>query len=64
MRTRLWAWPTAVLGLALLAPSAQAALKPGEKAPDLTVKDLSGKAVKLSRLRGNSPTIINFFATY
>jgi hypothetical protein len=64
LHTRIWAWPTVILGLALLAPSAHAALKAGDKAPDVTVKDLTGKAVKLSRLRGNSPAIVNFFATY
>jgi peroxiredoxin len=47
-----------------MAPAAMAALKAGDKAPDVTVKDLTGKAVKISRLRGNSPVVVNFFATY
>ena len=64
MRTRSLTWSAAALGLALLAPGATAALKPGEKVPDFTVKDLTGKRVKISQLRGNSPVIVNFFATY
>jgi peroxiredoxin len=57
-------WSLAVLGLSLLAPAALAELKPGEKVPDVTLKDLSGKSVKFSRLRGSAPVLVNFFATW
>jgi peroxiredoxin len=50
--------------MALLAPAAVAELKPGEKVPEVTLKDLNGKAVKLSQLRGSAPVLVNFFATW
>jgi peroxiredoxin len=37
--------------------------KVGEEAPDFSLKDMSGKAVALSSLRGK-PLIINFWATW
>jgi hypothetical protein len=64
LRIHSLAWSAAILGLALVAPAATAALKAGDKAPDATVKDLAGKAVRISQLRGSSPTVVNFFATY
>jgi hypothetical protein len=64
LRTRSLSWSALALGLALVAPAAVAGLKAGAKVPDCTVKDLAGKSVKLSQLRGNSPAIVNFFATY
>ena len=64
MRRYVMAWSMAVLGLALAVPSAMAELKAGAKAPDFTVKDLQGKPVKFSQLRGNRPILVNFFATW
>jgi peroxiredoxin len=57
-------WSAALLGMALMAPAAMGQMKAGDKPPDVTLKDLSGKTVKLSRLRGSAPAVINFFATY
>jgi peroxiredoxin len=41
-----------------------AQLKAGAKAPDVTVKALNGKSVRLSQLRGSAPAVVNFFATW
>ncbi len=36
----------------------------GTKAPDFTLKDLSGKTVKLSKALENGPVLIDFWATW
>jgi hypothetical protein len=64
MRKRLILWSAAALGLALLTPAALAELKPGDKAPEFSLKDLKGKTIKLSQFRGKSPVLVNFFATW
>ncbi|MCK6529856.1 TlpA family protein disulfide reductase [Myxococcota bacterium] len=62
----------AALGLPFLAllasgfgkdPSAIVSPLPGHEAPDFTLSDLDGKAVRLSELRG-APVVINFWATW
>jgi len=64
LRRHLWLWSLGAVAVALLAPGALAQLKPGAKAPDVTVKALNGKSVRLSQLRGNAPAVVNFFATW
>jgi len=54
-----------VLGALLMATGAvQAAPKIGAKPADPTVLDLSGKPVKLSKLRAGKPVLVNFWATW
>jgi hypothetical protein len=57
-------WSAVGLGLALLAPGALAELKPGAKIPNPSVVSTAGKTQKLAQLRGNSPAIVNFFASW
>jgi hypothetical protein len=52
-----------VAAAALLASSALTAPSVGSKAPELTAKELSGKAFRLSQFRGSSPAVVNFFTT-
>jgi peroxiredoxin len=52
----------ALLGGLLLAPRAEA-LDAGGKAPELTLKDLSGKTISLSSLAGKV-VILDFWATW
>lgn len=57
------------LALCLAAAPAFAALegsklKKGQQAPDFTLKDLDGKAWKLSDLRGKKIVLIDFWATW
>ena len=48
------------------APSAAAAIgiMTGQRAPDFTLKDLSGKTFTLSELRGKKPVLLTFWATW
>jgi peroxiredoxin len=57
-------WTAALVGAALLAPGALAELSPGSKPSDFGIKNLQGKSVRFSQLRGRSPAIVNFFASY
>jgi hypothetical protein len=57
-------WVVAVAATTLAASAATAQLKTGTKAPDVGLTNLQGKKVKLSQLRGNSPALVNFFATW
>jgi hypothetical protein len=38
--------------------------KVGARPPDVTVTDLKGKPVKLSKLRAGAPALVNFWATW
>lgn len=55
----------AVIGATLFAASlAQAQPKVGAKPADFTVTQLNGKPIKLSKLRGGKPVLVNFWATW
>jgi hypothetical protein len=54
-----------VLGTLLIAAgAAQADPKVGAKPADVTVRDLAGKPVKLSKLRAGKPVLVNFWASW
>jgi hypothetical protein len=54
-----------VIGALLIAAGAVAAdPKVGAKPADVTVMDLSGKPVKLSKLRAGKPVLVNFWASW
>jgi thiol-disulfide isomerase/thioredoxin len=50
--------------LLIAAGALHAQPKVGARPADVTVSDLSGKAVKLSKLRGGAPVLVNFWATW
>ena len=62
MHRMLRALPPLTAALAL-ASGVFAAPTVGSKAPDVTVKELTGKPFRLSQFRGQSPVIVNFFST-
>jgi hypothetical protein len=54
-----------VIGVLLIgAGSVQGDPKVGARPADVTVMDLSGKPVKLSKLRAGKPVLVNFWATW
>jgi peroxiredoxin len=46
-----------------LTPQTMTKVKPGQEAPDFTLKDASGRSFTLSALRGR-PVLLNFWATW
>jgi hypothetical protein len=50
--------------LLFAAGAAWADPKVGAKPADVTVTDLAGKPVKLSKLRAGKPVLVNFWATW
>jgi thiol-disulfide isomerase/thioredoxin len=50
--------------LLVVAGQVQADPKVGAKPADVTVMDLQGKPVKLSKLRAGKPVLVNFWATW
>jgi thiol-disulfide isomerase/thioredoxin len=54
-----------LVGALLIAAGAlHAEPKVGAKPADVTLLDLKGKPVKLSKLRGSAPVLVNFWATW
>jgi cytochrome c biogenesis protein CcmG/thiol:disulfide interchange protein DsbE len=68
--SRLYAWLPAAAAICAIAVAAFFVLRPsshspglvGKPAPDFTLRDLSGKVVMLSSLRGH-PVLLNFWGT-
>jgi hypothetical protein len=50
--------------LLFVAGAVQANPKVGAKPADVTVMDLKGKPIKLSKLRAGKPVLVNFWATW
>jgi hypothetical protein len=50
--------------LLLAAGALHAAPQVGARPADVTVSDLNGKPVKLSKLRAGRPVLVNFWATW
>ena len=76
-RTRRWpAWSALTLASLLLVggawfnfvgarvPSAPTALRVGERAPDFTLTDASGRAMSLADFRGQKPVVLVFYRGY
>jgi cytochrome oxidase Cu insertion factor (SCO1/SenC/PrrC family) len=76
-RSRRWyVWPPLVLAVGLLAlgswntfvaariPATPTALRVGERPPDFTLPDASGRPVSLADYRGQKPVVLVFYRGY